>query len=87
MTAFLDAATITVIKDGGFFGHPQFDMRDVGLLLKFEVVTAISPSDRLFADMIWSGSTRLPLPIRRLFGSQIGFPDPATPTGGPVVKD
>ena len=31
MTAFVDAATITIVKDGGFFGHPQFDIGDVGL--------------------------------------------------------
>ena len=29
----MDAATITVVKDGGFFGHPQPDMGNVGLLI------------------------------------------------------
>ena len=32
MTAFVDASTITVVKDGGFFGHPQSDMGNVGLI-------------------------------------------------------
>ena len=27
----MDAPTITVVKDGGFFGHPQSDMGNVGL--------------------------------------------------------
>ena len=31
MTAFVDAPTITVVKDGGSFGHPQPDMGNVGL--------------------------------------------------------
>ena len=31
MTAFVDSATITVVKDGGLFGHPQSDMGNVGL--------------------------------------------------------
>ena len=31
LIAFVDAATITVVKDGGFFGHPQPDMGNVGL--------------------------------------------------------
>ena len=26
----MDAPTITVVKDGGFFGHPQSDMGNVG---------------------------------------------------------
>jgi hypothetical protein len=26
----VDAAIITVVKDGGFFGHPQSDMGNVG---------------------------------------------------------
>ena len=30
--AFVDASTITIVKDGGFFGHPQSDMGNVGLL-------------------------------------------------------
>ena len=29
----MDAATITVVKDGGFFGHPQPDMGNVGYYL------------------------------------------------------
>ena len=28
----MDAATITVVKDGGFFGHPQSDMGNVGYM-------------------------------------------------------
>ena len=27
----MEASTITVLKDGGFFGHPQSDMRNVGV--------------------------------------------------------
>ena len=27
----MDAPTITVVKDGGSFGHPQADMGNVGL--------------------------------------------------------
>ena len=26
----MDAPTITIVKDGGFFGHPQSDMGNVG---------------------------------------------------------
>ena len=33
MPAFVDAATVTVVKDGGFFGHPQSDMGNVGLMV------------------------------------------------------
>ena len=33
MPAFVDAAAITVVKDGGFFGHPQSDMENVGLMV------------------------------------------------------
>ena len=29
-----DAATVTVVKDGGFFGHLQSDMGNVGLYLR-----------------------------------------------------
>ena len=39
-TAFVDAPTITVVKDGGFFGHPQSDMGNVGL--KRETLTWLS---------------------------------------------
>ena len=28
--AFVDASTITAVKDGEFFGHPQSDMGNVG---------------------------------------------------------
>ena len=28
----MEAATITIVKDGGFFGHPQLDMGNVGLI-------------------------------------------------------
>ena len=28
----MEAFTITVAKDGGFFEHPQSDMRNVGLV-------------------------------------------------------
>ena len=30
MTAFVDAATISIGKNGGFFGNPPFDMGNVG---------------------------------------------------------
>jgi len=30
LTAFVNVVTIIIVKDGGFFGHPQFDMGNVG---------------------------------------------------------
>ena len=55
----MDAATITVVKDGGFFGHPQSDMGNVGYSMygvdTDDIFEGISRSDRVPSPLAGEG--------------------------------
>ena len=50
----MGAATITVVKDGGFLGHPQSDMGNVGFNL-----TDDEALEQLEFNLLWHHALRL----------------------------
>ena len=72
----MDAATITVVKDGRFFGHPQSDMGNVGLypVQRLRVVVEMRPLLILGA-------------ILSVLVVACGSPEPEVPEGMPMQNE